>query len=56
MQEILSQITPELNKTTNSPMLSRDSSQYDHDIARHAQAIADIKKCYNLQMLGILQI
>ncbi|AFC73724.1 hypothetical protein MCI_04440 [Rickettsia montanensis str. OSU 85-930] len=80
-QEILSQITPELNKTTNSPMLSRDSSQltsfhnkdshdiievsqtlnalisiiakHDHDIARHAQAIADIKKCYNLQMLGM---
>ncbi|WP_233418941.1 hypothetical protein [Rickettsia tamurae] len=45
-QEILSQITPELNKTTNSLMLSRDSSQLtsfnnkdSHDIIEVSQKL-----------------
>ncbi|WP_064429094.1 hypothetical protein [Rickettsia sp. Tenjiku01] len=44
----------EVSQTLNA--LISIIAKHDHDIARHTQAIADIKKCYNLQMLGILQI
>ncbi|WP_024547213.1 hypothetical protein [Rickettsia gravesii] len=44
----------EVSQTLNA--LISIIAKHDHDIVRHAQAIADIKKCYNLQMLGILQI